>query len=585
MRFLSLTALQAGILALVTTGVVVALYFLKLRHRRVFVSSSLLWHRVLEDKKSHSLMEKLRRIMSIIVAVTIALLIALSLARPEIEALTGKNERIVIVLDTSPTMATVSTDGRTRWEHAVAEAQSLLNSGGPTTEFRISDTSGRIASSFTTDRNEIRLVLEKMRPVAAEPQFPKVDATDSLVYFISDGVAIPLAPKTAKRISVFEKAQNVGITAFELRAKPSVPPAYEAYIEVQNFGAEAAAVEIVISGAGGQRINKSGTLAPDGSTEEVVDLTSFEGGPIRATVQAKGDSLPTDDVAFAYLPIKRRTRTMLVTTGNRYLETLLKLDPFVELAIVPPAAYKEADVDAYIFDRFAPATPPARPALVIGAPDVPWLRPPQGTVTKPQIVTWDDAHPIMQFVSVHDMSIEHAARIDAAGLSVIAASAQTPLIVASDRPRFVLLTFDLQSTDFPLHIGFPVFIDNVLAWFSRDQLALRVEPGTVEIPLSNAQVRSIDDKVVPSQTQLNKTVFEAPGPGLYTATSADSRVHIAVNLASRTFSDVNRSAFKNDAAPVSEQRLLRRELWYYMLLAAVLLIGAEWFTYHKRLTL
>src|ERR1041384_5957705 len=104
MTFLALTPLQTALLVLLTTGTIVALYFLKLRHRKVFISSSILWRRVLDERESHSLWEKLRRILSIILAATIALLIGLALARPEIQALTGKNERIVIVLDTSPTM-------------------------------------------------------------------------------------------------------------------------------------------------------------------------------------------------------------------------------------------------------------------------------------------------------------------------------------------------------------------------------------------------------------------------------------------------------------------------------------------------
>src|SRR3954464_12371723 len=102
MTFLSLSALQAAILSILTAGAIVALYFLKLRHRRVVISSSILWQRVLGERQSHSLFEKLRRLISIAVAVTIALLIALALARPEIQSLTGSNNRIVIVLDTSP---------------------------------------------------------------------------------------------------------------------------------------------------------------------------------------------------------------------------------------------------------------------------------------------------------------------------------------------------------------------------------------------------------------------------------------------------------------------------------------------------
>src|SRR5262245_51703251 len=112
MRFLAFTTLQAGLLAVVTAAAIVSLYFLRLRHRRVLVASSLLWRRVLDEKHAQSLWERLRRILSIALAVTIGLLIALAIARPEMYWLRGNTERVVIVLDTSATMMTLAGDGR-----------------------------------------------------------------------------------------------------------------------------------------------------------------------------------------------------------------------------------------------------------------------------------------------------------------------------------------------------------------------------------------------------------------------------------------------------------------------------------------
>jgi hypothetical protein len=514
MTFLAMTPLQTAVLALLTTGIIVALYFLKLRHRRVVVSSSILWRRIFDEQQSHSLWEKLRRILSILVAVTIALLIALSLARPEAESLTGKNEKIVIVLDTSPTMNTHTSDGKTRWQHAVDRAKGLLDGGGATTEFRVIDTSGVTASGFTTDRNELRKLIDEISPKTADPQFPRVDDRDSQVYFVSDGVTLHNTPSTVKRISVFEAANNVGITAFEIRSIPSTPLGYEAYLEIQNFG-QPAEVGVTLSGTGGQRINKTLRLATEEIYKDAFDLSQFTGGGVRATVQSKDDALPLDDVAFAYLPVKRKTRTLLVTRGNNFLETLLKLDNFVELLVTDPAGYRESpNIDAYIFDRFAPAVAPARPALIIGTPNAPWLKPVSGEVLKPEITTWSENHPVMQFVAVHDVAIERASRIDPGDLTVIAASKQTPLIVASEKPKWVMLTFDLQSSDFPFHVGFPVFIENVLAWFNREQLALKRSPGIVDVPLANAQIRTIDGKTIASDQQLGKTVFQTNEPGL-----------------------------------------------------------------------
>ncbi len=61
MTFLALTGFQAALLALITAGAIVGLYFLKLRHRRMVVASSLLWARVLDERQAQSLWEKLRR--------------------------------------------------------------------------------------------------------------------------------------------------------------------------------------------------------------------------------------------------------------------------------------------------------------------------------------------------------------------------------------------------------------------------------------------------------------------------------------------------------------------------------------------
>ena len=64
MNFLALTPLQALLLGIVTAVSVISMYFLKLRHRRVLISSSILWRRVLDERQSHSLWEKLRKIIS-----------------------------------------------------------------------------------------------------------------------------------------------------------------------------------------------------------------------------------------------------------------------------------------------------------------------------------------------------------------------------------------------------------------------------------------------------------------------------------------------------------------------------------------
>jgi hypothetical protein len=586
MTFLALTSFEATLLALAVAGVVIALHFLKIYPHRVLVSSVVLWQRVLGEKFSRSLWERLQRIISILLAVTIALLIALSVGRPQIGEVNGKMRRIAIVLDTSPTMNARTADGSTRWKHATEEARTLL-AATPAAEFRIVDTSGETAFPFTPDRTEALQWIGRLSPANVKPRFPTLSG-DASVYLISDGVALDDIPGNVERISVFERANNVAITAFEVRPVASSPLAYEAYLEVRNYG-QPADVRLSVKAADQEIITRSVRLLSDARFRDVFDLSNFHGGSIQASARATNDALSVDDVAFAYLPIHRKIRTLLVTRGNPYLETLLKLDPSVELFINNAQNYREPpDIDALIFDRFAPQTPPSKPALILGVPGVPrvsWLPAPQGIVRKPAITLWSAGHPIMQHVPGGELSVETATRIESQNFAVVAGSKETPLIVVSDKPRQVMLTFDLSSSNFPLQSGFPIFMENVLAWFNREQVALDHSPGIVELALPAAQVRDGDGKIIRSDRQLGKTIFSANEPGLYAATQDDNLLHIAVNLANPDLSNINRSVFTSTSPAARRSAWFHRELWFYMLLSAVVLLGIEWFTYQRGITL
>src|SRR5436190_2710674 len=425
MRFLQFTGLQAALIALATAGAIITLYFLKHRRRRFVVSSTQLWKRVLDKHLENSLFERLRRYLSILLAVVTGLLVALAIARPEVEWLTGRSQRTVIVLDTSPTMQARMGDGKTRWQHAVDAAQSLVDAGAGSTQFRIADTSGQFDSPFTGNKAELRRLIERMRPVIAPTRFPELDkapaGSEARVYFITDGVSSVRTPKDASSISVFEAAPNVGITAFEIRSMPTAPLAYDAYLEIYNASKDARQVDVTVSEAGQQRITKKIKVGAGKTYHEDLDLSKFDGGPIRAAVRADGDAFSPDDTAYTYLPVKRRTKTLLVTRGSKFLANALKLDRLVDLSVVDPSDFTDGkDFDALVFDRFAPAQPPIRPALIVGAQDVSWLHKPTGFIGHPRFESWDEAHPVMRHVSLYDVSIESAAKIDPLNLTSLA---------------------------------------------------------------------------------------------------------------------------------------------------------------------
>ena len=593
MKFLALSSFAAALLAVLTTLALVAMYFLKLRRRRMMIASSMLWNRVLNRQEERSLWEKLRRILSVILVVIIGLLMVFAIARPAGESAESTG-RIMIVLDTTPSMLARMSDGQTRWQHAVDMATAIVEAGGAGSEFRIADTGGQYDSSYSGSAAEAKQTIRSLRPMAATPRFPEADPSEAEIYFISDGVAIPSVPPSANKLIVYDTARNLGITAFEVRSLASAPQQYEAYLEVTNFGNDTRKTTIQISEGGQGHIRREVEIPSGKSFSETFDLMKFSGGGIRASIQTDGDALSADDTAYSYLPLKRKTKVLLVTRGNAYLQTALKLDTFVELSIVEPKDYREdPTMGAYVFDTFVPDAPPSKPSLIVGWPggeqNVSWLPRATGIVEKPAFMTWTENHPVMKYLSLHDVSISKATAFDASRATVLASSGETPLIVASpvlsNGARWIMLTFSLQSSDFPMHESFPLFVDNALAWFGRERLALRRATGIVEVPISNAQISGPDGKTVASRGYLDRTVFEALAPGLYVASKDGQRQYIAVNFMNRQYSNINHPALNwaKDFQPSG--RTMKQEAWFYLLLLAVALLGLEWYTYHRRITL
>ena len=586
MNFLALSATQTLLLAGLTAAAVVFLFFLKLRRRRIVIGSSLLWSRVLEAQDARSLAEKLRRLMSLLLALAIALLIALAIGRPWVEAL-GRPRPILVVLDTSPSMGTRNATGTTRWSRAIEEARRILSAGPPASPYMVADTSGHVHTPLTGERNAAIQALEQMRPFPGEQRFPSLPTGEADVFFITDGIVPFEIPDGATEVSVFEPGDNVAVTAFQIRVDPTSSSGYRAFLEIVNYSPEIEDVGVLLDGAGDQREAWRLELAPDEEWQADLDLAGFRGGGLRVRIEAEGDGLELDDVAYAYLPPLGSIRVALVTDEDAgYLETLLRLSPRVDLRVVRPSAFDEEPVrDAYIFEGYVPPVPPPGPAVFFGTADVDWLPASGGVAARQVITSWEPGHPVMRNVPVYDMGIVETAVLEPRGWEVVAASDQTPLILVSEEPsRSVLVGFRLEDSDLAFHLGFPIFIENVLGWFSGEGLAEPSGLGHVTIPAEAGTVTTLDGTSVPSSRQFGQTVVEAPEPELFTAALAGRRVRVAANLADRSVSAVNRTrlpaGYESGFSPAPG----RNELWFYMLLGACLLVAVEWWTYHRRIT-
>ncbi len=607
-----MSPLLAGLILGGTGATVAVLYWLKPPPRRMVVPSRLLWNRLLKEKRRSTFLDRLRWWISLMIALTIGLSVAAAMGRPEFSWAGGDIPRMTIVMDNSATMATRAPGSFTRWEHAVALARGLLQQGSVDGEFLILDTSGQAPSRDPGDRRSALEILDGLSvSLGASSKFPTPAAADGPLYFISDGVMVDDDPAEAEVISVYDPADNVGITAFEVGSVPSAPLEYQAFLEITNASLGPKEVSVRLSGAGEGGLRETVTLRAGESRGLTIDLSSFDRGPVRVAVITDGDAFAADDLAFAFLPVRSRTRIALVSPGSVYLQSALGDEPRLRVNSLTPAEYDESvRADLYIFDRWAPEEPPPGPALLFLPPNVGWLAPTVAVLTSPAVSGWDPDHPLMRFVSLEDLRVDRAVRfVSAAGapggagaptgpgtssdVEVIVGTAELPLMIAAEVPRKIIrVAFALEDSNFPLQPAFPIFLSNVLSWMMDERGALLQSPGRVEVPLPEAEVTDLEGAEIAASHVFGRTVFVAEEPGLYTVAAGPRRLRVAVSLADRERTAVNASSFSPDDranAPPWALRLAGEqaggsELWVVLLAVATLLVIVEWFTYHRRWT-
>jgi len=585
-------ALLAGVAAMV------ALYLLKPPLRRFVVPSSLIWERVL--RQTHAGRDRLRWWLSLLLGALIVTAILLAVVRPQLVATGGAGGRLVLVIDNSPTMATRTPDGSSRWDRATARAREILRQRAAGDQVWLADSMRRIATPGYESRDAALQRLQAIQVahggtprVPLPPADPGPAALAPDVVVISDGVLITEVPPAARIESVFEPVENTGITAFELRPVPADPRRVQAFVEVTNGGGTAKQVALSVGGLGGRKVERSFEVPAGAARAELVDISDFESGPVRASVAMPGDGLAADDNAYAWLPLRRVLRINLVSDGNPWLEKALRSQPRVLLTVMPPARYADRrDADAWIFDRYTPRTPPVAPALLFHPGKADWLPPQSGELVNPVVTAWDTAHPVFENISLGDLYIDRAqktqARGGAADTVLIAAGGNAPLAWASGQgTRRVSLGFALEQSNFALHAAFPVFLNNVLNWMTAEPTLLKAGVGVLELPLEGARVIGADGGEIEARPIPGGSLVEMAQPGFYTAVTAHERLRIAVNVLDRRTTEVNRSGMQPAAAPEAKTvaQVASVDPWLVLLLGAVLLLAFEWWSWNRRLTL
>ena len=599
---------------------IIALYILKLRRRREIVSTMMFWEQIFKENRTTILFRRLKNLISLLLQLLFLTLLVLALARPQFAFMTRSARQIILIVDRSASMNATGESG-TLLDEAKRRAIRMADNLRFIDEMMVISCHNRptIHTPFTNHRKTLRRAISSIQPTEIRTDLePALELAYSVAQTKANPEVVILSdfqqrsegflnllknpPEKVKlhllRIGAKDEG-NVGIIRFRVRRSPANAFDYQILLTVKNTSDEERKFNVELYLDDLLFDVRPYKLSPGESRSEIFSNIAFEGGRLKAVLDIE-DPLPSDNIAYALLPRRRKVPVLLVTEGNLFLESALAVDETLDLKVIPPETYKPDALSGYkvvIFDRWCPSN--------IGDGNYILIHPPEGNsiyridepLKSPIITGWDRKHPILRFVNLENVQIAEAYRvIPPDNARVLVRSFEDPLIFVEESPghRVLFIALDILKSDLPLRVAFPVIIANAIQWFrgrsetherwlrTGDVLQEKIGMGVGEVTLMTPDGESISLPVKNGEIFFDGT----SKAGFYTLQAGDKTETWAVNLTDENETDLHLNdevkRFLDREVVLGGSPLLRYPPWIHLIFLAVALSVTEWLLYQRR---
>ena len=628
LRFLTPIAFSGFALALP----IILLYLLKLRRRETPISSNFLWQQVLQDAEANTPWQRLRRNLLLFLQLLILVALVLTLARPFTIVPAVSSGKMALLIDASASMNANDVPEGTRLEAAKRQALEIVNtlSAGDSVMLVRVGTLPEIIMPYSNNREQLRSAISALTPgsgtvdwdsafaLAAADRYSETAA--ERIVILSDGgfgdvSALPGWQDVEwEYIPIGISAENIAISQLATRSLGTDLP--QLFASLTNYG-ERAAERILSLWLDGNLHFSERLIIPASTSQPFIyelpttDYTELE---LRLTLPLAADTpdhFPDDDRAYATPGNWSTARALLISQpsggaeSNIFLERAISSIPGWEVLRGNPALGVPSLVsDLTILDSWLPATglPPG---------DLLLINPPQSTALfeRGELIAINSAlrtaatHPIAQFVDLSNVSLLYARAITPSvnWAEPVVWSDSVPLLLAGEHQdrRIAILTFDIQDSDLPLWIAWPVLIANLLDWFRFDDSTDVDHLTSGELALFQAPVAAESARI----TGPDGLPQSYPITGPYIAYRETEQVGIyrlewlagdqvlrsgrfAINLFEPQESDIQPREtvqFGNLTLSQAETDALgQREWWLLAAATALAILLWEWWLYHHR---
>jgi len=585
-------------------GIVILLYLLKMKRREMRVPATFLWPAKTEEIRANSLFQRLRFSWLLVLQLLALALIIMGLARPQAiqRGLAGKVT--VLVIDASASMG--ATDIKpSRFEEAKNMASAAVSSAQTGDRIAIVEAGPvpRVLCALSNDSDRLRRSLGQLQQYDSEADVggamrlaaSLVGTEDSArIVLLSDGVFAPIDNFAPGKASVLY--QTVGKSdanlAVDALGTTDTPGGRQLFCDARNFGSEVMAATITVY-ADGQPIDSNVVnIAPHGHWGKTIPAPS-DAKVFEAKIESKQDLLSADNRLVALTTPGASLHVLLVTHGDIFLERALALDPRVTLDRTDTVPADGAPTyDIVVFDGITESPVKSRAVLTFGAAGR--TSPVTVTATSASGPTFKDSekNDLLKGVDLQPVYVGTSEVVrPKSGMDVLAQSSVGPLVVESQGDqRQIYVSFEPMKSDFPLQVGFPIFIANALDYLGGegDSSRLAVKPGSPFSVASNqpATLKTPDNgsfTIQPTGSSLIVRQVLRAGDYKLTVNGQDRTLYATMrsdlesNIAPRASLDLGTTNVKAAKAPARFA-----DFWRPILLLSLLVLAFEWWLFAKR---
>ncbi len=627
-----------GFLGLIGLIVLILIYIIKPNYQQKFISSTYVWKQSLKYRKKQLPINRLRNILLFLCQVLCIAACAVSLAQPYLAGEEQKSGTArIAVIDASAGMRT-ETEGVTRFERAVSEVRKLAdetfgNDGELTVILAGSEASYVLQRAGADYGDEARRKLDEL--VSADRFACTYGAADidgamelaenvllenpnAEVVFYTDS-----AYTDAGKVRVVDVSDVGEWNAAVLDVRATTDENYyrfevdvacynrdrnlDVYLDIS--GVNIAQEQYRLSGSAECTGNEVTTLVFDMESGLFGDYSGIYSYDYAHAYVKETDNFADDNSFYLYGGTRQPLKIQYYSTlsNSFYGGVLMGLreamkgywdfdideiqDNVSSISAGYGKEYALEGYDIYIFEHYMPPTLPTDGLVILASPN----KVPAGAGFT--LANWYESytevrldreatHPLLQGLTVENISVTQWASITAYDDDYVplVSCNGSPVVLAKngESEKILVLGLNLNYSNFPLTAEFPLFFFNVLNWYFPQTIG-----GYVYEVNDTVSLQARAPQLSLSGPELKKTVTEFPGavtvtvPGTYTLLQTPiSGTDIVENFYVRIpRSESNTEAvydtLTNPYCP-PQTEIQDRDLVFYIALALVLLLFAEW---------